>query len=105
MERGLRCYPVADGLMFWAVMSIAFNVNVFGAKYLDLINKICIYWTEASAIVIIITVLVMSDDRRDAEFVFAHFHASAPGWPSGWGWFIGLLQAACEPSYLLLFQT
>ena len=32
-------------LMFWAVMSIAFSVNVFGARYLDLINKICIYWT------------------------------------------------------------
>jgi amino acid transporter len=30
-------------LMFWAVMLIAFTVNVFGAKHLDLINKICIY--------------------------------------------------------------
>jgi hypothetical protein len=50
---------------------------VFGAKYLDLINKICIYWTGASVIIIIVTVLVMSDDRRNAEFVFAHFDASS----------------------------
>ncbi|TVY21443.1 Amino-acid permease [Lachnellula arida] len=81
-------------LMFWAVMAVAFSVNVFGAKYLDLINKICIYWTGASVIIIIVTVLVMSDDRRNAEFVFTHFDASASGWPSGWAWFVGLLQAA-----------
>ncbi|PQE24746.1 gaba permease protein [Rutstroemia sp. NJR-2017a WRK4] len=81
-------------LMFWAVMAIAFSVNVFGAKYLDLINKICIYWTSASVIIIIVTLLVMCDDRRNVEFVFAHFDASASGWPSGWAWFVGLLQAA-----------
>jgi len=75
-------------------MAIAFSVNVFGAKYLDLINKICIYWTSASVIIIIVTLLVMANNRRDAEFVFAHFDASASGWPSGWAWFVGLLQAA-----------
>lgn len=36
----------------------------------------------------------MSDNRRDAEFVFTHFDASASGWPAGWAWFVGLLQAA-----------
>jgi amino acid transporter len=77
-------------------MLIAFLVNVFGAKYLVQINKICIYWTSASVIIVIITVLVMSDDRRNTEFVFAHFDASASGWPSGWSWFVGLLQAACK---------
>jgi amino acid transporter len=86
-------------LMFWAVMGIAFSVNVFGAKYLDLINKICIYWTAASVITIVVTILTMSDNRRDAKFVFSHFDASASGWPSGWAWFVGLLQAACK------FQT
>ncbi|TVY85384.1 Polyamine transporter TPO5 [Lachnellula suecica] len=86
--------PWQTVLMFWGVMAIVFSVNVFGAKYLDLINKVCIYWTGASVIIIIVTVLVMSDDRRNAEFVFTHFDASASGWPSGWAWFVGLLQAA-----------
>ncbi|PMD56543.1 amino acid transporter [Hyaloscypha bicolor E] len=81
-------------LIFWAVMLIAFTVNVSCAKYLDLINKICIYWTAASVIIIVITILVKSDNRRNAEFVFTHFDASASGWPSGWAWFVGLLQAA-----------
>jgi len=88
-------------LTFWTVIVVAFSVNAFGAKYLDLINKVCIYWTSASVMIIIITVLVMSDDRRNAKFVFAHFDASANGWPSGWAWFVGLLQAACTLSYVL----
>lgn len=87
-------------LMFWAVMTIAFLVNVFGARYLDFINKVCIYWTGASVIIIVVTILVMSDDRRNAEFVFVHFDASASGWPSGWAWFVGLLQAACTSPVL-----
>lgn len=83
-------------LMFWAVMLIAFTVNVFGVKYnyLDMLNKACIYWTGASVIIIMVTILVMSPSKRSGEFVFAHFDASASGWPDGWSFFVGLLQAA-----------
>lgn len=82
-------------LMFWAVMVICMSINIFGAKYLDLINKICIYWTGASVIIILIVLLTMAKGgRRDAEFVFAHYDASSSGWPAGWAFFVGLLQAA-----------
>lgn len=67
-------------LMFWAVMLICMAVNIFGAKYLDLINKICIYWTASSVIIILVVLLTMADQKRDAEFVFAHYDASASGW-------------------------
>lgn len=81
-------------LMFWAVMLVCFLVNAFGARYLDLINKICIYWTSASVIIILVTVLSMADHKRSANFVFGHYDASASGWPAGWAFFVGLLQAA-----------
>jgi amino acid transporter len=81
-------------LMFWAVMLICALVNIFGAKYLDYINQICIYWTAASVLIIMITLLVMADEKRSGKFVFSHFDASASGWPSGWAFFVGLLQAA-----------
>jgi len=81
-------------LMFWAVMLICFLVNAFGAAYLDLINKVCIYWTATSVIVIMITLLVTADHRNSGEYVFAHYDASAAGWPAGWAFFVGLLQAA-----------
>ena len=67
-------------LMFWAVMLVCMLVNIFGAKYLDLINKICIYWTSASVVIILITLLSMADTKRSGEFVFAHYDASASGW-------------------------
>ncbi|KAF2006188.1 polyamine transporter TPO5 [Amniculicola lignicola CBS 123094] len=81
-------------LMFWAVMMVCMLTNIFGAKYLDLINKICIYWTAASVLIILIVLLSMADTKRSGEFVFAHYDASASGWPAGWAFFVGLLQAA-----------
>ncbi|KAF2182795.1 amino acid permease-like protein [Zopfia rhizophila CBS 207.26] len=81
-------------LMFWAVMLICMLVNIFGAKYLDLINKVCIYWTAVSVVIILITLLSMADTRRSGAFVFGHYDASQSGWPSGWAFFVGLLQAA-----------
>ncbi|KPM39688.1 hypothetical protein AK830_g6882 [Neonectria ditissima] len=81
-------------LCFWAVTLICALVNAFGSKYLDLFNKLCIYWTAASVLIILIVLLSMSDEKRSAEFVFTHYDASASGWPAGWSFFVGLLQAA-----------
>ncbi|KAH3421596.1 hypothetical protein KXW09_001229 [Aspergillus fumigatus] len=81
-------------LMFWAVVLVCAMVNIFFSKYLDLINKVCIFWTAASVIIILIVLLSMADNRRDAAFVFGHYDASDSGWPSGWAFFVGLLQAA-----------
>jgi amino acid transporter len=81
-------------LCFWAIMLVCFLINAFGAKYLDFINKLCIWWTGASVIIIMVTLLTMSDTKRSGEFVFSHYDASASGWPAGWAFFVGLLQAA-----------
>ncbi|KAH8658044.1 amino acid/polyamine transporter I [Xylariales sp. PMI_506] len=83
-------------LCFWAVMIVCALVNIFGSRYLDLINKICIYWTGGSVVIIIVVLLAMCDpaSRRSAEFVFTHYDASASGWPAGWSFFVGLLQPA-----------
>ncbi|KAK2769876.1 hypothetical protein FQN53_005833 [Emmonsiellopsis sp. PD_33] len=81
-------------LMFWAVMLVCALVNVFGAKYLNFINNLCIYWTAASVVIIMITLLTMAEHKNHASFVFGHFDASTSGWPSGWAFFVGLLQAA-----------
>ena len=80
--------------MFWAVMLVCFLINVFGAKYLDLFNKICIYWTAASVLIILITLLSMADTKRSGAYVFGHYDASSSGWPAGWAFFVGLLQPA-----------
>ncbi|KAL9053672.1 MAG: hypothetical protein Q9162_004623 [Coniocarpon cinnabarinum] len=82
-------------LMFWAVMLMCLIPNVFAAKYLDVINKVCIYWTGASVIILLVTLLTMGrHNLRSGSFVFGHYDASASGWPTGWAFFVGLLQAA-----------
>lgn len=86
--------PWQTVLCFWAIMLVCFLINAFGSRYLDFINKLCIYWTGASVIIILVTVLTMADTRRSGEFVFSHYDASASGWPDGWAFFVGLLQAA-----------
>jgi amino acid transporter len=81
MEGGFVPNQWQTVLMFWAVMLVCMSVNIFGAKYLDLINKVCIYWTGASVIIILVVLLSMAKGgRRDAEFVFAHYAASQSGW-------------------------
>ncbi|KAK7744855.1 hypothetical protein SLS53_003088 [Cytospora paraplurivora] len=85
-------------LMFWAVMLLTYLVNVFGSRWLDQINTMCIYWTGASVIIILVVLLAMAKGgRRSGEFVFAHYDASGSGWPTGWSFFVGLLQ----PAYVL----
>lgn len=61
-------------------MIVCMLVNIFGAKYLDLLNKVCIYWTAASVLIIMITLLSMADTKRSGAFVFGHYDASASGW-------------------------
>ncbi|KAK8045038.1 GABA permease [Apiospora rasikravindrae] len=84
-------------LMFWAVTLLCYTINVFGAKHLDLINTVCIYWTGSSIIIILIVLLAMAPEKRSGEFVFTHYDASISGWPLGWSFFVGLLQ----PAYVL----
>lgn len=84
-------------LCFWACMLVCYLINVFGSRYLDQINTMCIYWTGASILIFLIVLLVMSPSKRSGEFVFAHYDASASGWPWGWSFFVGLLQ----PAYVL----
>lgn len=66
--------------MFWAVLLVCLLVNIFLAKYLDFINKLCIYWTGASVIIIFVTLFSMADNIHSGEFVFAHYDASQSGW-------------------------
>ncbi|OBT82083.1 hypothetical protein VE02_09300 [Pseudogymnoascus sp. 03VT05] len=81
-------------LCFWAVMLICTLVNAFGSRYLDQINKVCIYWTGISILILLVTLLSMCDHKRSAKTVFTHYDPSASGWPAGWSFFVGLLQGA-----------
>ena len=67
-------------LMFWAVMIIALLVNIFLSPYLDFINKLAIYWTSASVLIIFVTLFSTADTLRSGAFVFGEYDSSASGW-------------------------
>jgi amino acid permease (GABA permease) len=82
-------------LMYWAVLLVALLTNILAAKHLSLINTICIFWTAASVLIILVTVLVMAKaGRRSATYVFTEYDATRAGWSPGWAFFVGLLQSA-----------
>lgn len=81
-------------LCFWCVCLVCYLVNIVGAKHLDLINTICVYWTGASIVVILVVILVMAPARNSGAYVFGHYDSSQSGYPTGWSFFIGLQQAA-----------
>ncbi|PFH57862.1 hypothetical protein XA68_14481 [Ophiocordyceps unilateralis] len=81
-------------LCFWALMLICALVNVFASRHLGLVNSVCLYWTAATVLIILVTLLATARHRRSAAFVFSHYDASASGWPSPWSFFVGLLQPA-----------
>lgn len=86
-------------LVFWGVMLVALLTNIVLASRLDLLNKLCVYWTGASVVILLITLLACgatssSYGLNSGAFVFANYDASASGWPVGWSFFVGLLNAA-----------
>lgn len=123
-------------LTFWAVMLVCALVNIFGTRWLDLINKMCLYWTSTSVVIIMVKFLWSLEGqfrlkniafldhpacygegqkecrvrfwvfRCFCERMVSHFHRARCGLligltradygsrPSGWSFFVGLLQAA-----------
>ncbi|KAL2418211.1 Polyamine transporter TPO5 [Exophiala dermatitidis] len=85
--------PWQTVLTFWAILLVCLLINIFGVKLLDKLNQACIYWTGATVFAVLIALLAMCKNKKSAEFVFTHFDSSQSGWPSGWSFCIGLLQA------------
>ncbi|CAG8973233.1 hypothetical protein HYALB_00011323 [Hymenoscyphus albidus] len=85
-------------LIFVAITLLCNLVSSLGNKWLPWLDTFAIFWTFAGLFAIIISVLVIAKNgRRDAAFVFGHFEPSS-GWPAGWSFCIGLLQAAYATS-------
>jgi len=81
-------------VVFWAFISFSTVINIFGTRYLNIINTACIAWTSASIVIFMVVLLATCGKMRSGAFVFANYDTSASGWPTGWSFFIGLLQGA-----------
>ncbi|KAJ5740385.1 hypothetical protein N7493_000257 [Penicillium malachiteum] len=85
-------------LVFLAITLLCNAVSAFGNRWLPLLDTFAIFWTLAGVLAIVICVLVIAKNgRHDAEYVFTNFEPQS-GWPVGWSFCVGLLQAAYTTS-------
>ncbi|PTU23683.1 hypothetical protein P175DRAFT_0447869 [Aspergillus ochraceoroseus IBT 24754] len=85
-------------LIFLGITLLTHAIPAFGNKYLPWLESFAIFWTLAGLIAITVCILVLAKGgRRDAAWVFGHFEPQA-GWPAGWSFCIGLIQAAYATS-------
>ncbi|KAJ5163014.1 uncharacterized protein N7500_004844 [Penicillium coprophilum] len=85
-------------LIFLAVTLFANAVSAFGNRWLPYLDTFAIFWTLAGLLTIVICVLAIAKEgRHDAAYVFTSFEPES-GWPAGWSFCVGLLQAAYSTS-------
>ncbi|EKD18582.1 hypothetical protein MBM_03575 [Drepanopeziza brunnea f. sp. 'multigermtubi' MB_m1] len=85
-------------LTFVAITVLCNLVSALGNQWLPWLDTFAIFWTFVGVICIVVCVLALAKaGRRDAEFVFTEFQPQS-GWPDGWAFCVGLLQAAYATS-------
>ncbi|KAJ5678974.1 hypothetical protein N7462_007218 [Penicillium macrosclerotiorum] len=85
-------------LIFFAITLLCNAVSSLGNKWLPYIDTFAIFWTFAGILAIVICTLVIAKNgRHSGEFVFTNFDPQS-GWPVGWSFCVGLLQAAYTTS-------
>ncbi|KAF2714898.1 amino acid transporter [Pleomassaria siparia CBS 279.74] len=86
-------------LIFVAITLLCNLVASLGNKWLPLLDTFAIFWTFAGLICIVVCVLAIAKNgRHNASYVFGEFDPSNSGWPAGWSFCVGLLQAAYATS-------
>ncbi|KAL4802461.1 amino acid/polyamine transporter I [Aspergillus unguis] len=85
-------------VIFLAITLISHAIPAFANRWLPLVESFAIFWTLVGVVAIDICILVVAKHgRRDAKWVFGHFEPQT-GYPDGWSFCIGLLQAAYATS-------
>jgi len=86
-------------LIFVGVTLLCSAISTFGNRYLHILDTFAIFWTFAGTIAIVVVILALArNGRRSASYAFGHFEQGTSGWPAGWSFFVGLLQAAYASS-------
>ncbi|KAF8589074.1 amino acid transporter [Ramaria rubella] len=79
--------------VYWLVLLSHAGINCFGGRTLHYANQADVFCIAFGTIIIIIVLLVKTEHKNDASFVFGGF-TNETGWSSdGFAWLLGLLQS------------
>ncbi|KAE8357040.1 amino acid/polyamine transporter I [Aspergillus coremiiformis] len=86
--------PYQTYLIFLGITLICHIIPALGNKWLTHLETFAIFWTVAGVTATVVTILaVAKNGRHSGKYVFTDFEPQS-GWPDGWSFCIGLLQAA-----------
>ncbi|ODV61487.1 Tpo5p, partial [Ascoidea rubescens DSM 1968] len=80
--------------VFFLLVLICAIINLKFSKHLDRINKVCIYWTIYTVLIIDILLMIFSPRFNDLKSIFTSFDSSRSGWPAPIAFIIGFQQGA-----------
>ncbi|KAK9475554.1 Hnm1p [Dipodascopsis tothii] len=86
--------PYQVVLYTWAFDVLFILVNIFGNRILHHVNDVALWWSIGGFVISTVVLLVVTDNKRDATFVFTEYFND-----SGWGnkgmvIILGILQSA-----------
>lgn len=77
------------GVYFIMLTFVGF-VNFKFSKYLEHINKLCIFWSITSVLIIDILLIIFAKKTNSIKHILTHFDNSRSGWPDPLAFMVGL---------------
>ncbi|ODV83717.1 hypothetical protein CANARDRAFT_9281 [[Candida] arabinofermentans NRRL YB-2248] len=81
-------------LTYFGIIALCTLVNLKFQSQLERINKLCIYWTIYTVLVMDFLLMIFSNDFHDLKYILTNFDASRSGWPDALAFIIGGIQFA-----------
>lgn len=81
-------------IVFYIVVTVCGVINLNFSRYMELINKICVYWIIYAILLIDILLLIFAREYHSLKYIFTHFDNSRSGWTAPMAFMIGFQQAS-----------
>ncbi|GMM37121.1 Tpo5 protein [Saccharomycopsis crataegensis] len=81
-------------VVYILLVAICLFVNMKCYNFLDKINRVAVYWTVSTVLIIDILLLLFSQEFNDLKEMLINFETPRSGWPRSLAFLIGLQQSA-----------
>lgn len=92
-------------LVYFILLTIVGIINYKFSNYLEYINKVCIFWSVGTVLVIGVLLVVFSKTTNSAGHILSSFDNSRSGWPDPIAFMVGMQSSAFTlTGYGMLFS-
>lgn len=92
-------------IVYFILLSFVGFVNFKFSRYLEQINKLCIFWSIASVLVIDLLLIIFAKKTNSVKHILTNFDNSRSGWPDPLAFMVGLQSSSFTlTGYGMLFS-